>query len=208
MDYLTRDQIQAVDDLAVASGMSIMQMMENAGRSLAAFCAKLNPKKVSIVYGKGNNGGGGLAAARFLKLKGIKIEIIAASANNNHIVKQQLKLLNINHSDNITGDVVIDALLGYNIKGDPRDDYAKLIEKMNSSDSKIVSLDLPSGIDPNKGEIYTPFVKSDYILSLALPKLAHKNFDNVYLVNIGIPNYIYEELHLEPAIFVKDIIKI
>ena len=206
MKYLTKKEISRVDKLAVeVFNLSVKQMMENAGRNVAEFIAtKLKPRKVFIFYGKGNNGGDGLAMARHLAIKGFKIEIVPAVNNLNSNAKNQLKILakmGIKPSKNFKvkkGDVFVDALLGYNIKGNPKGKYAKLIDTINSMKKygiKVVSFDLPSGMNPDTGECYGSCICPDYTLTLALPKIGLKKakLKNVYLVNIGIPNELYSK---------------
>jgi len=67
MRYITSKEMIQVDKLAMKKyQLTIPQMMENAGSNLAMFVSKFRPKKVIVFYGKGNNGGGGLVAARHL----------------------------------------------------------------------------------------------------------------------------------------------
>jgi len=200
MEYITSKQMAIVDKIAMKNGIKIDQMMELAGKNLANFVLRLKPKSVSILYGKGNNGGGGLVAARHLRIKGIKVKIIPASNENNKNVTHQLKILKnmriIPSKKLEKSDVIVDALLGYNIKGNPRKNYAKLINQINKSKAKVVSLDLPSGLDPNSGDPHNPTVKADYTLTLALPKKGLKKLKNVYLANVGIPNSVYKKLKI------------
>lgn len=216
MEYLTPKQMKEVDDISIQFGISIDQMMENAGRNLANFVSKLKPKRVWVLYGKGNNGGGGLVAARHLKIKGYEVGVIGVADfnENNETVQNRLRVLdnqNISNS-NIDSvkiqeeDIIIDTLLGYNAKGDPRKGFDDVINKVNQVKDKIkvVSLDIPSGIDPETGEKYDPHIEADHILTLALPKIGLKNFDNVYLVNIGIPNQVYEKLGIKVDHYFKD----
>ncbi len=218
MKYITSNQMTKVDDLAVNKyGIKIEQMMENAGRNLANFVSKLNPKSVLIMFGKGNNGGGGLVAARHLLIKGINVKIISPSKNLNKIVENQLKIikkLNVKEVKKINNEeIIIDALLGYNIKGNPKTKFAELIKKANKAKekgSKIISLDIPSGINPDNGEKYSPYIQADYTLTLALPKIGLKKIKKVFLVNIGIPNKIYLDIGIKIKNYFKnkDIIKI
>ncbi len=203
MIYLTKEQIAKVDELAVNYGLSVLQMMENAGRNFARFTASLKPNKVIVLYGSGNNGGDGLVAARHLLIYGFDVEIIAASDRFNDNVKNQLNILrkmNVKEGTEIKaekGDVIIDALLGYNINRNPGGKYAELIEQANRSREKkvkIISFDLPSGFDPDNKADYEPAIAADYTLTLAMPKIVLKDMKNVYLVNIGIPNELYNEM--------------
>jgi len=211
MKYVTSSQMSRADKLAVKGyGINILQMMENAGRNLADFVFGLKPKKVIVFFGKGNNGGGGLAAARHLLIKGIKTEIVSASKRINKIPMKQLFVLRkmgIREKQYIKlkkGDVIIDALLGHNIRGNPKGKFADIINSINfmkRQGIRVVSLDLPSGLDPDLGRLFKPCVEADYTLTLALPKrglkLASKEVTGeIYLANIGIPNEVFRDLKL------------
>lgn len=201
MQYLTSRQMAKVDSLAIEKyNVIIHQMMENAGSNIARFVSKLKPKHVTVLYGKGNNGADGLAAARHLSIYGIKVSIVPAEKDGNFYVKHQLKTLNkinINPTNKINGDLILDGLLGYNIKGNPRANYAILINKANNSKAKIVSIDIPSGMNPDNGKKNKPCINADYTLTLALPKTGLKKLKNLYLINLGIPNQLYKELGIK-----------
>lgn len=211
MIYLSSHQMKEVDRIAVKDyGLEILQMMENAGRNLANFVLELKPKKVVVFFGKGNNGGGGLVAARHLLIKGVKTELVSASKEINEIPMKQLSILRkigIKEKQNVKlkkGDVMIDALIGYNIHGSPVGKYKDIINSINfmrTKGIKVVSLDLPSGLNTDSGRPYIPCVKADYTLTLALPKIGlklapKKITGKVYLINIGIPNKIYRDLRI------------
>lgn len=212
MKYLTSKQMAFVDEIAISKyNITIFQMMENAGRNLARFVSRLKPKQVIVFFGKGNNGAGGLVATRHLAIQGTKVTLIQGDRDLNNNVKHHLltlRKMGITPSKGFKakkGDVIIDALLGYNIHGKVREPVAELIKVINFTKSKgikVVSLDLPSGLDPDtgKGDL---IVKSDYVLTLALPKKGLKGKKNVYLANIGIPKEVYKELKLN----IKDIFK-
>lgn len=207
--YLTSEQMSKVDELAVSKySLTIPQMMENAGKNVARWIAdELKPKKVIVLFGKGNNGGDGLCCARHLKIYGIDVEIVSAfSEGANENVMHQLKILKemgiipVKDFKTKDDDVVVDALLGYNIKGNPEGMFAELIKASNfmrKSGMKVVSYDLPSGLDPDTGEAREPCVESDYTMTLALPKeglkKAGEKLGKLFLVNIGIPNELYEK---------------
>jgi len=216
MKYVNSKQMREIDRVSMKKfGVSIFQMMENAGRNLARFVSsKLNPKNVVILYGKGNNGGGGLVAARHLAIHGVNVSIVGASRKNNKSVEHQLGILgemNIKPKNYVgKADVIIDALLGYSIKGNPLGKYAELIERANimkRKGTKIVSLDLPSGLDPDSGKCYDPCINADYTITLALPKIGLKKSKvagKVYLANIGIPLEVYRTLKINVTKYFKD----
>ncbi|MFC1506705.1 NAD(P)H-hydrate epimerase [Thermoproteota archaeon] len=206
MQYITAEQMARIDERAVKHyDLSILQMMENAGRNLARFTSKLNPRKIIVMCGGGNNGGGGLVSARHLNIYGFNVEAVLASTNVNSNVKNQLHIIKkiripfVNEVNAEVGDVIIDALIGYGIKGNPQDRFASLIRQANKTKqkgAKIVSLDIPSGIDPNTGEIYDPAIDADYTVTLALPKTGLRKLKTVYLANIGIPNEVYRDFNI------------
>jgi NAD(P)H-hydrate epimerase len=211
MKFISSKQMAEVDRVAMSVfDLKIEQMMENAGRSLARFVSPLISKnnKAIILFGKGNNGGDGLVTARHLAIHGKNVQIVSASLDPNPQVKHELSILK---KMNITpskfpqvksGDFIIDSLLGYNIKGNPRPPFAKLINQANlarKKGAKIISFDLPSGLDPDTGFSNKPTIQADYTLTLALPKTGLKNNPQVgklYLVNLGIPNQVYHKLKI------------
>ena len=206
MNYITTKKMSEVDKIVTEEyKITVEQMMENVGSNIARFISKLKPKKVTILYGKGNNGGDGLSLARHLCILGFTVEIIPASDDLNKHAKKQLEILEnmgIEPTDKIDNktDIIVDSLLGYNINGNPRNKYGDLIKKANKIKSAKIAIDIPSGVDPDTGKTYKTFFKTDYTLTLALPKRGMgktNNFGKLYLVNIGIPKEIYKELNID-----------
>ena len=74
-------------------------------------------------------------------------------------------------------DLIIDSLIGYGLKSNPRPPVNSLIKLVNVSGIKILSLDIPSGIDSDQGSIYKDSIFADYTMTLELPKkgLLQKN---------------------------------
>lgn len=203
MVYVSRKEMAEVDRLAVEEfNLMIKQMMENAGRNVARFIVdKLKPKKVVCLFGKGNNGGDALCCARHLKIYGVDVKIVGASEDGNEEVENQLQILGKmgikNEREIGKCDVIVDGLLGYNINGNPRGRYVELIESVNDNGAKIVSYDLPSGMEPDSGKCGESCIKADYTMTLALPKKGLKGMKNLYLVNIGIPWELYGGLGIK-----------
>jgi len=225
--YVSSREMAKIDRIAVEYGLSVQKMMENAGRNVARFVLnKLKPKKVVVLYGKGNNGGDGVAAARFLGMHGVNVTIVPASKEVNKNLRQELKIISktnieiindVNEIKNLgKSDVIIDALLGYNINGNPKGKYGELINWANESKARIVSFDLPSGMDPDTGECYQTCINADYTLTLALPfkgfknVVAKENLGKLYLVNLGIPNSLFNNLGVNTGNYFRydDVIKI
>ena len=216
--YSTKEGIEKLDELAVAKGLEIRQMMELAGWHILSVFSELKiPKtvKVVVVCGKGNKGGDGLSATRHLINHNWKVDVVLISkelvANAQHHLNllRKMKVSTINYSDNKkkagrvinSSGVIIDALIGYRLKGVPRGDYADVIRTINSSGKKVMAYDIPTGIDATTGGCFNPSIRADATLTLALPKKAFKSekakkqSGQIFLADIGIPAFIYDQIY-------------
>ncbi len=220
---VTREEMIEVDRAMMDDfGIDLMIMMENAGKSLAIqvrrmLAGTVAGKKIAILVGKGNNGGGGLVAGRHLQNWGANAHIILGSREEfKNEPKRQLEInkrlgLEIAHETDLqTYDLIIDSLIGYNLKGDPKEPIASLVKSANSSNRPILSLDIPSGLDSSSGHAYNPCIQATVTLTLALPKTglmkvgAKKYVGELYLADISIPKQIYEKLDIENGVLFKD----
>jgi NAD(P)H-hydrate epimerase len=233
---VTRETMAAVDRIATDSfNLSLLQMMENAGRSMAtlAFATIDGPRRgssrlgrVVVLAGTGNNAGGGLVAARHLASWGIDVEVVFArpALRLRPAPCQQLDLAvaagvgvgvagHDRRYDEVadlvrTSDVVIDALIGYNLTGAPDAAYQALIDLAGAGDGPVLSLDLPSGVDATTGARPGAAIGADATLTLALPKTgflhepARTVAGRVYLADIGIPRDVFAAAGIDlPIIF-------
>src|SRR5712692_8729953 len=161
----TTEQMRRVDQLMVqAYGISLLQMMENAGRHLAALARRLlgstvMDRRIAILCGAGNNGGGGMVAARHLHNWGAKVQVqlVAEAARLTNVPAHQWRTVRVLGLDaRVTpdlgqADLIVDALIGYGLTGAPRPDVAEWIERANGSQRPILALDAPSGLDVTTG---------------------------------------------------------
>lgn len=209
------EKMKEIDRLMVEElNIEIMQMMENAGRNIAAASIKLfKPQRVSILAGKGNNGGDGIAAARHLKNRGIEVEIILGHKNLRKLAKKQLESaekFKIPIKNKISGkpDLIIDTLLGYQATGEPRGKIAELIEEANRLNVPVLSVDIPTGFDVTNNIWHAPSFENATVLTIGLPKTnmnKNKKIKNLYLMDIGIPSELYKKVGINvPMIFKKD----
>jgi NAD(P)H-hydrate epimerase len=91
--------------------------------------------------------------------------------------------------------LVVDALVGYSLRGAPRGRVAQLIAQCNQENARVLSLDLPSGLDATTGETPGVVVAPERTLTLALPKTGLRNVPGeLYLADIGMPPEVYEPL--------------
>lgn len=207
---LTAAQMIEVDRLMVERfGIGLEQMMENAGRNLAALArlwlgGRVVGRRISVLCGGGNNGGGGMVAARHLHNWGAQVAVTLAAD------PQQLKEAPTRQWSALaalglerpafeleTSDLILDALLGYGAKGDPRGPIRSWIARANGSHLPILSLDSPSGLDVTTGIPGLPCIVAAATMTLALPKTglrmptARQHVGQLYLADIGVPPELY-----------------
>ena len=168
---------QAEQTAEVRHGMPSALLMENAGRGLAEAARSVaGPEgRFTVLCGPGNNGGDGLVAARFLQegrarvtvaLVGDAAKLTAESKRNLEalkgfgVVPRKLDSLpELGH-----GDVVVDALFGTGLSRAPAGDFAEaigVIARWRRAGAKVVAADVPSGLQSDSGEPFTPCVEAD-----------------------------------------------
>jgi NAD(P)H-hydrate epimerase len=214
-----------VDRLMISGyGIGLIQMMENAGRSLAELSSRIlggspSGRSICVLCGRGNNGGGGMVAARHLHNRGAEVHIIrlggelkdAPAHQWNTLIKMGFQ--NEPDFDLSDADIILDALIGYGIQGNPRPEVAVWIEKANEARKPVLALDVPSGLDTTSGTAGKPTVRADATMTLALPKVglmgksAQPFVGELYLADIGVPPKLYRQMGLEVGnIFDRDTI--
>jgi len=191
-------------------GIGLAQMMENAGRNLADLGHLLfAPRSVIVLAGPGGNGGGGLVAARHLHNRGLTVSVVLAGGPLAPVTAQQASIVTrmgiLIRDDPAPADLVIDALIGYGLHGDPRGRTAELIGWAAARPGPVLSLDGPSGLDLDTGRPGTPCVRADATMTLALPKTGLAGAEvtgRLYLADISVPPLLYQRMGLAvPALF-------
>lgn len=210
---VTAAQMRQVDELAVGRfRLALLQMMENAGRNLAAQAVEMlahHAGRVVVLAGPGGNGGGGLCAARHLHNRGITVQVALAAperlspatARQAHILREAgVPFLNDADLPHALAEatLILDALLGYSLRGAPRPPYDAWIAQANAAPAPILSLDLPSGLDATTGTAPGAVIHPTVTLTLALPKTGLRHAPGeLLLADIGIPPELYRHLGLE-----------
>lgn len=204
---LTTDQMREVDRIMVDElGIDLPRMMEHAGAGLARLARdRFGPRSVTVLAGSGGNGGGGMVAARHLANRGISVTVVAPTGELAAVTAHQSAILQAMEipftADPVAADLVVDALIGYSLTGDPRDRAAELIEWANHQPSPVLSLDVPSGLDTSTGLIGDPCIRATATMTLALPKvglgLAPTVVGELYLADIGVPGSVYRAFDIE-----------
>ncbi|HZV13245.1 MAG TPA: NAD(P)H-hydrate dehydratase [Candidatus Kapabacteria bacterium] len=207
---LTSDEMRSCDERSIKQfKIASLTLMENAARGAAkllASCVKLRRKKVLVLCGKGNNGGDGLAVARFLKAQSANVTIGLAGTgkelhgdpqkNYRRAVKGRMKVIE-NISPEIVSagawDIIVDALLGTGSKLPLQKNLADLISAANESSAFKFSIDIPTGIDADSGAGDAVAFRADATATMAAVKRGllfgegKKHAGTIAVINIGTP---------------------
>jgi len=216
---LTEEQMREVDRIMIEDlGIELMQMMENAGRNLAELALRLfNAASAAVLVGPGGNGGGGLVAARHLANRGVAVQVTLSRPWPEFagVPAHQLAILermgvSVAHGEAADADLVIDALIGYSLRGDPRGTTRDLIGRANDAEAPVLSLDTPSGLNVTTGEAATPCIRATATMTLALPKIGligAPQAGELWLADISVPPSVYRVFGFEVGnLFAEDTI--
>jgi ADP-dependent NAD(P)H-hydrate dehydratase / NAD(P)H-hydrate epimerase len=170
---------------AAETGHDVDAMMQRAGAAVAEELMRRWPdaRRIAIHAGGGANGGDGRIAGEILQAQGRELV-----------------------DDDGGADVVIDALLGTGLKGEPREETAELIRRMNPEDAPVLAVDIPSGVNASTGEVAGAAVNADVTVTMHGPKVglavAPGRFytDEVVVADIGLEPARTENRLVTPAI--------
>ena len=218
-------QSYELDKQARFEGLSVEKLMDTAGFKSAEWLLKYFPKSsFDVLCGVGNNGGDGLAMAFYLKKAGREVRVFMPESFQNSLLhKQKKRVLSLNikthkledyqpelsskvfSSDIETGEtdlgsVVIDALFGVGLDRPLTGIFKETVSKINLSQQKVVSLDLPSGLCADTGNILGSAVKADWTLSFGLAKTGFyfnqgvEQAGDIVVLPIGFPKELKEKV--------------
>jgi NAD(P)H-hydrate epimerase len=201
---LTSAQVREVDRLASERfQLPVSWLMEAAGWQVARHCRK----RTLVLCGKGNNGGDGMAAARHLhrwgRLAGVAClqpERLSGPAAEQAAALRAIGIEIASEPDFSGAQVVLDALLGTGLSRPPEGAVADWIQAVNGSGMRVVSVDVPSGLDADSGRAEGACVNAALTVTLGLPKAGLLTGDGparageVWVADIGVPFEAYAEL--------------
>ncbi len=213
MKVLTTFQMRMAEAAANSNGTSYLRLMENAG----AACAKAirdkykitedTKKKVTVVCGKGNNGGDGFVIARKLYECGCSVIVILAGGTPrteqskemfSRIEQMPINIITFDANKSsaldalLNSDIIVEAVFGIGLEREVSDIYAELFRYINSSKGQIVSIDVPAGLNGDTGEILGEVICADFTIAVSSAKPCHvllpgsKYCGEIKVVNIGI----------------------
>ncbi len=209
-------EMRAMDKNAIEKfGIPDQLLMENAGLAAYSVLSKelgTENKNFLVFCGTGNNGGDGFVVARKILSNGGKVKVIVlgdkrkfkgASKNNLDILSRlPIEILELESAESIKMDVyhcdaIVDSILGTGLSKDVRGLYSDVINLINKSKKKVLSVDIPSGVNGDTGLIMETAVRADYTVTFGLPKignLLYPGYDmcgKLYVSHISFPPSIY-----------------
>jgi NAD(P)H-hydrate epimerase len=194
---LSLDAFREMDYYAVNNyHLPVELMMESAGLQLARLAATVVQPGAKILagIGPGNNGGGGLVAARRLEAWGYKVHIQIPVPVTHQLVRDQLSrtiAYGVEKTIESDYDLVLDCLFGFAQRLPLPDAVSEMIRLMNSMKAEKISLDIPTGI--SEDGVHVRF-RADKVLTVAAPKtilLNHIDEYELFIADVGIPTEVY-----------------
>jgi ADP-dependent NAD(P)H-hydrate dehydratase / NAD(P)H-hydrate epimerase len=211
-------EMAALDRGAIEGGIPSLDLMERAGKYVAEQARDLvglcTGKDIRVVAAKGNNGGDGFVAARYLASWGADVKVYLlgdadglsadAAANYQRFREEIAEVERCDPSrlaEELTGsDLVIDAIFGTGFRGAAEGDFAAAIAAMNASSTPVLAIDIPSGVDAETGAVAGPAVLAVRTVTFAWPKLGlylfpgARQVGEIVVVDIGIPPELLDEV--------------
>jgi NAD(P)H-hydrate epimerase len=215
---LSKDEIYAIEKETVEKyGIPAAILMENAGKLTAeeavAMLGKNADKRVLIISGRGNNAGDSFVAARYLFNAGYEIKIYrlfsvdgikeSALTNFHILVKMGLIFHDAKNVNSLVKDIadfplLIDGIFGTGLKGEIMGQEKNIIEMINKSAIRVLSVDIPSGLDADTGHPLPVAVKAERTITFGFLKKGFYinegplHVGEIKIADIGFPVFFYK----------------
>ena len=217
MKVSTVAQMRNLDRSATEEfGISEDLLMENAGEAVHFVMLKefgIKNKKFVVFCGTGNNGGDGFVVARKIHSNGGEATIFllddetkykgVAKRNFEIVSKLPIEISRVSSVESLKSavvhcDAVVDAMFGTGLVREVGGVYKEIIQVINESKKTVFSVDIPSGINGDTGEVMGIAVKADYTITFGLPKIGNMLFPGydhcgkLYVSHISFPPSLYD----------------
>ena len=193
----TNEEMRTLDRIAETEmGIGPVLLMENAGRAASEIIVEAYPQagvhdEILVFAGKGNNAGDAFVVARQLLGFGKKVRIFhllkgpeykGATAENFKILqKMKAKLVHVSEVQELeafldqskTPSLAIDGIIGTGLKGNLEGHFYDVVEIINRSVDHIVSLDIPTGVSGDSGQVQGIAIQASLTISFGFPRLGH-----------------------------------
>ncbi len=211
MRILTANEIRKVEKLSFERYFTEAELMKRAGDECSKKIIKyygdvIKGKKVSVICGNGKNAGDGFVIAKELLEFGAIPEIVFADKMPE--IEEPLMYYNeavaagvesLRFSDCLLdGSLIVDCIFGIGFHGEPKNPFSSVFDKINNSSAKIVSIDVPSGVNSTDATVINA-VRADLTIAISTLKYCHvlppanEYCGKTITVNIGIPEDCYED---------------
>jgi NAD(P)H-hydrate epimerase len=216
---LSRDQARELDRRAIDGlGIPGVVLMENAGRNIAELLRSLGIKgQIVVCCGPGNNGGDGFVIARHLDNAGVPVRVLMFSAPEklagdalvNYCVLTgggvPVEVVADPSEADLArqmsaADWIVDALFGSGQRGPLRQPFDRVVRATNASGTRVLAVDLPSGLDCDTGLPNDPTVRATHTATIAAPKkgfaepAAAEWVGTVHVIDMGVPRRLLAEV--------------
>jgi NAD(P)H-hydrate epimerase len=208
-EVITSSEMRTLELNAEYFGVSRLQLMENAGYSVALeIASRFRPEKTILIFcGLGGNGGDGFVAARHLASMGFRVCLILAGKAKDisskealenwkalQFLKDAISIFQVYDSaimPEITAEIIVDALLGTGTTGKLRPPVLQLVQKINAISAFKVAVDVPTGIDTDTGKVLGNAVKANLTVTFHKAKKGLENAKDyvgkLIVKSIGLP---------------------
>jgi NAD(P)H-hydrate epimerase len=212
----TAKEMQYIDRVTIEKyGITGTILMERAGLTVVSRINEILARvyrqlsSVVVLCGGGNNGGDGLVIARELHNQGKGVEVFLSAkpkdlkgdARLKYLIAKKIgvkiypikEFLTPNFRLQTQNSIIVDALLGTGLSKEIRPPLSRVIKKVNHLNCPVVSIDIPSGISSDTGQIMGHSIKADYTITFGLPKRGHMLYPGaeytgrLYIEDIGFP---------------------
>ena len=236
MKLVTAKEMQNLDRLAVEEyAIPGIVLMENASKAVADTAVEMlrnnGGNSVIVVCGKGNNGGDGFGAARWLANYGYAVTVWYLGADLDEVQGDaaiELAMLQnagvdvlhlvdeeglfVAEVDCLHSDLIIDAMLGTGFTGELRGNYKKLCQIINNSGTEVLAVDIPTGVNADNGTADEDAIDADVTVTMALVKAgmlqypAKELVGELHVAEIGMPTNLLAECNSKKYLLTAEIV--
>jgi NAD(P)H-hydrate epimerase len=179
---VTADQMRQIEGRVFAAGMPIAALMEKVASRITQRVMQLYPpsqvKQVGVLVGPGHNGGDALVVARELHFQGYEVILFCPFARQKDLTEQHthycssLGIPIVTEVDRLQScDLLVDGLFGFGLERSLEGDLAAVIDQINQFPQPVVSIDLPSGLHTDTGQVLGTAIRASHTLCLGLWKV-------------------------------------
>ena len=219
------DEMKDLDRRATEEfGISEDLLMENAGQAVYFVISQelgIKDSKFVVFCGGGNNGGDGLVVARKIHSNGGEVKVFllddeakfkgAARRNFEIVSRMPIEVSRVSSIDSVIPelldcDAIVDAIFGTGLVRKVSGIHKDIIQLINESQSLVFSVDIPSGVNGDTGQVMGVAVRADHTVTLGLPKLGNMLYPGyahcgkLYVSHISFPPSLYDSRDMKVAI--------